>query len=71
MTVLEKKLNTVREPLGDKVGFKIKSEKVKIPYADLDVTVSIRIWPSPRGSPKMWWKELVTGHSFSVCCLLS
>ena len=68
ISVLEKKLETVREPLNDKKGFILSNEKVKIPYAGIEVKITIRIWPNPKGSPKM----VVEGKGYwpFVMCVL-
>ena len=70
MSVLEKKLKTTRESLKDQSkGFKIKSEKVKIPHANIDVTVAVRLWPNPSdGTPKMVLEG--KGYWAFVMCVL-
>ena len=68
MTVLEKKIDATREALADKVGFRIKNDNVKIPHANIEVCVAVRIWPNPKGTPKM----VVEGAGYwpFVMCIL-
>ena len=54
LSMLEKKLETKRQSLSDKVGFMVKSDSVNLPYTGgVEVKVCVRVWPNPSGSPKM------------------
>ena len=51
IAVVEKRLVALREPITDQkkrvIGFKMKNDRVKIPYTGVDVSVTISIWPNP------------------------
>ena len=73
IAAMEKKLEVARESIVDKekrtIGYKIKNDKVKIPYTGFEVSVTVSIWPSPGdGVPKI----LVQGRGYwaFVMCIL-
>ena len=62
---IEKKINASREPITDKnkktIGYKVKNDKVKIPYFCTEVSVTVSIWPNPSDGVS---KMLVQGRGY-------
>ena len=72
---IETKVNVSREAIVDKnkktIGYKMKNDKVKVPYTGVNISVTISIWPNPSDGVS---KMLIQGRgywSFIMCILPS